>query len=78
MKVIEIGNKYYPKNLLKIYNPPKKLYVMGDEKILNDFSLAIVGSRNSTKYGEVIAKSLAYNLARYNINVISGLAKRYR
>lgn len=78
MKVIEIGNKNYPKNLLNMYNPPKRLYVIGDEKILNDFSIAIVGARNNTKYGEKIAKSLAYNLAKYNINVVSGLARRNR
>lgn len=78
MKVIEIGNKYYPKKLLEIYNPPKKIYVLGNEKILDNFSIGIVGARNNTKYGEEIAKSLAYNLAKFNINVVSGLAKRNR
>ena len=78
MKVIEIGNKYYPRKLLDIYNPPKKIYVLGNEKILDNFSIGIVGARNSTKYGEEIAKSLSYNLAKFNINVVSGLAKRDR
>ncbi len=75
MKIIERGNRYYPKSLLDIFNPPKKLYVMGDEKILNEFSIGIVGSRKCTKYGENIAKSLSYNLAKYGINTISGMAK---
>lgn len=75
MKIIEIGNKNYPKKLLNIYDPPKKLYVLGNEKILNEFSLAIVGSRNCTKYGEEIAKSLSYNLAKYKINIVSGMAR---
>ena len=75
MKIIEIKDEFYPKNLLNVYNPPKKLYVLGDEKILNEFSIAIVGSRTPSKYGENIAKSLAYNLAKHNVSVISGMAK---
>lgn len=75
MKIIEIGSKEYPRKLLEIYNPPKRLYVLGDEKILNEFGLAIVGSRNCTRYGEKMAKSLSYNLARHGVNIISGMAK---
>lgn len=75
MKIIKIKDKEYPQNLLNIYDPPKQLYVLGNEKILNEFGIAIVGSRNCTKYGEQTAKSLAYNLSKYNVNVISGMAK---
>ncbi len=75
MKVIEIGNKNYPQKLLNIYNPPKKIYLIGNERILNDFSIAIVGTRNCSKYGEKIAKSMAYNLSKHSVNVVSGLAK---
>lgn len=75
MKIIKKEDKDYPRLLLNIFNPPKKLYVMGNEKILNEFSIAIVGSRKCTKYGEDIAKSLAYNLSKYGVTVISGMAK---
>lgn len=75
MKIIKKGDTEYPKSLLNIFNPPEKLYVVGDEKILNEFSIAIVGARKCTEYGENISKSLAYNLARYGVNTISGMAK---
>lgn len=75
MKIIEKNDKSYPKKLLEIYNPPERLYIIGDEKILNEFSIAIVGVRNCTKYGKEIAKSLAYNLSKYGVNIISGMAK---
>lgn len=75
MKIIKLGEKNYPKQLLHIYNPPKKIFILGNEKILNEFSIAIVGTRKCTKYGEEIAKSLSYNLAKYGINIISGMAK---
>ncbi len=74
MKIIKINDKDYPKRLLNIYDPPKKLYVLGDEKILNDFCIGIVGTRNSTLYGEKITKSLAYGLAKQGIAIISGMA----
>lgn len=75
MKVINKKDENYPKALLNISNPPEKLFVLGNETILDNFGIAIVGSRKCTKYGEEVAKSIAYNLSKYNINVISGMAK---
>ena len=37
-------------------------------------TVAIVGSRHNTKYGEEVAYKLAYELAKHNVVVISGLA----
>lgn len=75
-KVYEIyeDDKYYPQNLLKIKNHPKKLYVMGNRKLLNNKSVAIVGSRDNTVYGEYYASNFAKNLSLAGITVISGLA----
>lgn len=74
IKTIKINNKEYPEKLKQLENPPKQIYVLGDSSILNDFSIAIVGCRLCSDYGEKMAQSIAYNLAKYNINVISGLA----
>lgn len=75
MKILEIGNKNYPKKLLNIYDPPKKIYVMGNDEILNNFGIGIVGTRDASKYGKNVTKSLAYGLAKKGINIISGMAK---
>lgn len=48
---------------------------MGNKEILNRNSIAIVGSRDCTKYGVKIAEKLAYNLAKQNIIIVSGLAR---
>ena len=74
MKTLKIGDKEYPKNLLNIYEPPKSLYVLGDEKILNNFGIGIVGTRTMTEYGEKITKAISYGLAKRGINIISGMA----
>ena len=36
IKIIKIEDKNYPEKLKNIYNPPKVLYVLGNEKILNE------------------------------------------
>ena len=74
MITITIHHDNYPIKLKNIYDPPKKLYVLGDYKILNDFSIGIVGTRRCTRYGKNIAKSFSYNLAKCGINIISGMA----
>ena len=54
MKILQIGDKQYPEKLMKIKNPPQKIYIEGNIEILNNFGIAIIGSRNCTKYGERI------------------------
>jgi len=78
MKIIKIENKMYPKRLLKIKNPPQKLYIEGNEQLLNNNSLAIVGSRNCSEYGIEHAKKFAKEVADKGITIISGLAIRNR
>lgn len=74
MKVINIQDEEYPKKLLKIKNPPKKLYIEGNEKLLNNKSLAIVGSRNCSQYGIKYTKEFAKVIANNNVTIVSGLA----
>lgn len=75
-KIYEIDdtNKYYPIKLLKIDKHPKKIYVMGNIEILNNKSLAIVGSRDNTKYGKYYASYFAQKIAQTGITIVSGLA----
>ena len=75
IEIITIKDKGYPDKLKVIYDPPVVLYVKGNKNILNEKSVAIVGCRVCTKYGENIAKKIAYNLSLNNINIISGLAR---
>lgn len=75
IKMITIQDKEYPQKLRNIYDPPVVLYAKGNIDILNGKSLAIIGSRECSEYGKKVAKQLAYNLSKQNINIISGLAK---
>lgn len=75
MKVICQAEKNYPEKLQHIYAPPAKLYLLGDETILDKPSIAIIGCRQASDYGKKVAFRFAYELAKKGIIVISGLAR---
>ncbi len=74
IKIIKKEDKIYPQKLLEINNPPKQLYVLGDETLLNKTSLAIIGSRDCTLYGYQQAKRFSKEIAQNNICIVSGMA----
>ena len=53
---------------------PRVLFVKGKLPERRLKTVAIVGSRHNTRYGEEIAYRLAYELARHGVVVVSGLA----
>ena len=71
---ISINSKEYPQNLKNIYDPPKKIYLIGNKDLLYQKGIAIVGARDATQYGKKIAYNLAKELSEQNIVIISGLA----
>lgn len=75
IELIHIYDKYYPEKLKTIYDKPIVLYIKGNKSILNEFSLAIIGCRDHTKYGEIVAKNISYEISKNNIVTISGLAR---
>lgn len=76
-KIYEINemDKLYPKKLLQIKDRPNKVYAVGNIELLNNKSIAIVGSRISTTYGEYYAAKFAKEISKKGITIISGLAK---
>lgn len=76
MKIEEISIEYkdYPEQLRNIYDPPLKLYVLGNKELLTQKAVAIVGSREATEYGKKTALQFSKELSNCGINIISGLA----
>lgn len=75
IKTIKLEDNLYPEKLSNIYDPPKHLYLLGNEELLKQKSIAIIGCRNCTKYGAENAYKFGYELATSNICVISGFAR---
>ena len=71
--IIKYGSKLYPQMLMELPDPPKQLFVMGDPNILNESSVAIVGTRKPTDYGVRAAAYFAKSLTN-NLVIVSGLA----
>lgn len=74
INVITIVDENYPKLLAEIYNPPALLYYRGVLDLRDDFSVAIVGTRKYTSYGQQATESITRDLVKNNITIISGLA----
>lgn len=74
IKVIQSTDELYPKKLLEIKDFPEQLYVMGNYKLLNKDSIAIVGSRECSPYGAKYAKEFAKKIAQKGICIVSGMA----
>jgi DNA processing protein len=66
--------KNYPVLLKEIPFAPLGIYVLGNPDILNKKAIAIVGTRKATNEGKILAKKFSFELASYNLNIISGLA----
>lgn len=65
----------YPRQLREIYDPPLVLYYQGDLRLLQYPSLAVVGARNISKYGERAINQLLPGISSSQAAIVSGLAK---
>ncbi len=73
-RVLLCGGPDFPPQLEEIRDPPPILYVWGDRTLLTRPSVAIVGSRDHTRYGAEAARILAGAVAARAV-VISGMAR---
>jgi DNA processing protein len=61
--------------LKEIHDPPPVLYYKGTLLPSDERAVAVVGTRSPTSYGREAAASLAGDLARNGITIVSGLAR---
>ena len=72
--LILCNDKRYPLSLSEIDDKPACLYIRGKIENLYDDCIAVVGSRDATEYGKMVARKFAKEIADRNVNVVSGLA----
>ena len=65
----------YPPRLKEISDPPPLLYLRGAILPADERSVAVVGTRRATAYGREAAATLAGDLARIGVTIVSGLAR---
>ena len=74
-KLITIWDEEYPSILKKIYDPPILFYILGDFTESDQYSIAVVGTRQPTNYGKVQAEKISMDLAKQGITIVSGMAR---
>jgi DNA processing protein len=72
-KIVTLTDTEYPPLLLQIPDPPPFLYVFGrlNGSVRN---IAVVGSRNATRYGISTTRRLCHDLVKLEMTITSGMA----
>lgn len=66
--------RFYPALLNSIHDPPALLYARGKLSVLDQLTVALVGSRAASEYGKRAGRKIAADLSVQGITVISGAA----
>lgn len=73
--LIPYTSPHYPARLLETPDAPVLLYVQGEMQPVDQRSIAIIGTRHASIYGQEMAHWFACELASYGFTIISGLAR---
>ncbi len=75
IRLITCFDSCYPQKLTDIPDKPYAIYVKGNLPGESAYSVAIVGARSCSRYGEKYAYEFAESLSKAGIQIISGLAR---
>ncbi|MFQ5957485.1 MAG: DNA-processing protein DprA [Candidatus Brocadiales bacterium] len=75
VNIVPYTHEDYPHNLRAIYDPPLVLYIKGKINPSDILSMAVVGSRRCSYYGQSQSKRLARLLGQAGFTIVSGLAR---
>lgn len=71
---VSLGEANYPPLLAQINDPPHTLFVRGQLPPPTQPTLAVVGTRRFTTYGQMVCEDLVAPLASQDVAIVSGLA----
>lgn len=74
-RLLTLVDEDYPAALRHLDDAPPVLYVRGQLLPKDDLALAVVGTRNASRYGRDAAHYLSKQLASQHVTIISGLAQ---
>ena len=75
INVISYKEDEYPRNLFGLEDAPTILYIKGKILEMDIKSIAVVGTRKNTLYGETIARMFTKDLVKAGFTIVSGLAR---
>jgi DNA processing protein len=75
IRIVTAFDAEYPAALAEIPDPPFVLFAVGRLERLKLPAVAIVGSRNATRYGRDVASRLGRELSHAGVTIVSGFAR---
>ncbi|MDQ5857186.1 MAG: DNA-processing protein DprA, partial [Acidobacteriota bacterium] len=75
IRIVTAFDEEYPAALAEIPDPPFLFFAVGRLERLKLPAVAIVGSRNATRYGRDVASRLARELSLAGVTIVSGFAR---
>ncbi len=72
--ILPLTHPHYPYLLKQIHRPPLVLFVAGSSEILSTAQIAIIGSRNASRYGQLWAEKFTRAFVEHQFTITSGLA----
>ncbi|MCF8110285.1 MAG: DNA-processing protein DprA [Desulfobacteraceae bacterium] len=73
-RIITLDDEEYPDRLAAIPDPPPYLYALG-RRLTSVPAIAVVGTRNPTRYGVSMARRLCADLSAMGFLIVSGMAR---
>ncbi len=76
IRILTARDADYPQRLNQLYDAPQVLYVRGHMPAVDEApTIAIVGTRSASPYGEKVSADLGYALGKAGAIVVTGMAK---
>ncbi len=75
IKCLSYFESDFPQLLKRIKRPPKLIFLKGDIKLEDEKAVAIIGTRNPTKYGIEMTKLIAKKFSQLGFTIVSGFAR---
>jgi DNA processing protein len=75
LRIITRADADYPKDLLRLSDPPLALWIKGELQPRDRLAVAVVGPRTPSSYGHRQARRLVTGLSQMGCCVVSGLAR---
>jgi DNA processing protein len=75
--ILTLVDSEYPEKLKEISDSPLVLYYQGDIMLLHEYQtcLTVIGSRNNSKYSEMVMEKMLPECINHGLIVVSGLAE---
>lgn len=74
IETVTVWDDDYPALLRELPQPPWVLYLRGNRELLQNKSIAIVGTRRASSYGRRVTEQLSKELVQAGWTVVSGMA----